>query len=62
MNSIAKVASLVGLLATLVPCVLFFLGTLEFDSMKWVVLAGTIVWFVATPLWMGRDASSSEAC
>jgi hypothetical protein len=56
MNSIAKIASLIALAVTLVPSLLYFMGLLDADPMKWITLAGTIAWFVTTPLWMGRES------
>jgi hypothetical protein len=52
MKNLAKVISLVALVATVaVPCV-FLAGRIELDSMKSALLAATVVWFVATPWWM----------
>lgn len=55
MNSIAKTASLIALAVTIAPSLLYFYGTLEINPMKWITLAGTIAWFVTTPMWMGRE-------
>ncbi len=61
MKSLAKIASLIALVATIVPSVLYFTGTVEHDVVKWTALVGTVVWFVATPLWMGRELSVDAA-
>ncbi len=55
MKSPLKLVSLLALLATIVPSVLCFMGMMGHDAVKWIALAGTIVWFIATPLWMGRE-------
>lgn len=55
MNNIAKLVSLVALAVTVLPCLLYFAGTISHDVVKWSSLAGTIVWFIATPTWMGRE-------
>lgn len=55
MKTIAKLVSLVALGATVVPCLLYFAGAVGHDTVKWTALAGTIVWFISTPLWMGRE-------
>jgi hypothetical protein len=47
--------SLASLGTTIAPCLLYFAGLLDLDQVKIVTLIGTIVWFIATPLWMGRD-------
>lgn len=59
MNSTAKIASLVALLVTIAPSVLFFLGVLEMEPMKWITLGGTVAWFAVTPTWMGRKTKNS---
>lgn len=54
MNSIVKIASLIALVVTIAPSLLYFFGVIEIDVMKWITLAGTVAWFITTPLWMGR--------
>lgn len=49
-----KLVSLVALAATIVPCLMYFGGMIGHDAVKLAALIGTIVWFIATPLWMGR--------
>jgi len=64
MNNIAKIVSLISLCLVVLPCFLYFAGALSLDAVKWMALAGTIGWFIATPLWMSRtlpvDASEVE--
>ncbi|MGB7324524.1 MAG: hypothetical protein WBD31_06615 [Rubripirellula sp.] len=55
MNMTAKLVSLVALGAVTLPCVLYFAGAISLDMVKWTALAGTIVWFLATPVWMSRE-------
>lgn len=57
MNYIAKMISLITLGLVIVPCLLHFMGMIGLDAVKLAALVGTIGWFVATPLWMGRDLS-----
>jgi hypothetical protein len=54
MNPFAKIASLITLSLVIVPCLLYFAGMIELAAVKWTALVGTIGWFIATPLWMGR--------
>ncbi len=61
MKSPAKLISLIALAASIVPSVLYFTGTIGHDAVKWTALAGTVVWFVATPMWMGRKLSVDAA-
>ena len=51
---VTKIASLVALAATIVPCLLYFAGMTSHETVKLVALIGTVVWFIATPMWMGR--------
>lgn len=64
MKKIAKIASLIMLGLVIIPCLLFFTGAIGMDALKWTALVGTIGWFIATPLWMGRklpiDAAEVE--
>lgn len=64
MNNIAKLASFVTLGLVTVPCLLYFAGAMGLEAVKWAALAGTIGWFIATPLWMRGelpvDASEVE--
>ena len=53
--NIAKIASLITLSLVIVPCFLYFNGTISLNAVKWTALAGTVGWFVATPLWMRRE-------
>lgn len=57
MQTPAKLVSLIALAATIIPSVLYFTGAIEHDVVKIVALIGTVVWFIATPLWMGRELS-----
>ena len=52
MIAIAKVCSLLALGIVLAPCMLFVLGSVQLSSAQMAVLAGTILWFLATPVWM----------
>ncbi len=54
MKRLAKLVSGVALVATIVPPVLFFNGTLTLAQTHTWMLAATVAWFVATPLWMDR--------
>ena len=64
MKTPAIVLSLIALAATIIPSTLYFTGTIGHDAAKWATLVGTVLWFVATPLWVGRklpvDAAEVE--
>jgi hypothetical protein len=44
-----------SIVGTILPSVLYLFNILSLDACKWVMLCATITWFVATPLWMGRE-------
>jgi hypothetical protein len=50
----ARLVSLVSLVGTILPPVLFFAGHIDLDATKTWMLAATLAWFVATPVWMDR--------
>ncbi len=60
MKLIAKTISLFALLATIIPTVLYFAGTMGHDTVKWTALVGTLAWFIVTPLWMGSPAEIGQ--
>jgi hypothetical protein len=57
MQLILKVISWMALAAVIVPSVLFLSGRMDLPTLKLVMLIATVVWFVATPCWMGRTSS-----
>lgn len=55
-QSTIKLAALIALVIALAPSLLFFFGVLDLNTMKWIMLAGTIAWFgFATPWLAKRD-------
>jgi len=56
MKPILMAASFAGLALVIVPPVLYFGAAMEKGSMQTLMLAGTLLWFVTVPLWMGRKA------
>ncbi len=54
MKNILKLVSLIGLLLTVVPSILYFYGSLSFDMHKWLMALGAVVWFSSAPFWMNQ--------
>ena len=52
---ILQVISWLALAATIVPPVLFLAERMDLAQAKNWMLAATILWFAATPFWMGRE-------
>jgi hypothetical protein len=53
--------SMAGLALVIVPAVLYLTGTITKDLMTTLMLAGTVVWFVTAPLWIGRGEDAAAA-
>jgi hypothetical protein len=51
---IAQIVSWIALAATIVPALLYVGGGLALAPMKTWMFVATAVWFVSTPVWMGR--------
>ncbi len=54
MRTAARLVSLVSLVGTILPPILFFAGHMDLDATKLWMLVATVGWFVATPVWMDR--------
>jgi hypothetical protein len=56
MRFIAKLVSLGALIAVTLPSILFLVGRMELDRVKWIMLLATIVWFASasTYMWKGE--------
>ena len=58
MRRALQVASWLALAGIVLPPMLYFSGTMTHHGVKVVTLVATVLWFVATPLWMGRRSPS----
>ena len=52
---IAKIVSIVALIAVILPSVLFLAGRMELPMVKWIMLLATIVWFVSASAYMWNE-------
>jgi hypothetical protein len=57
---IAKSISWICLVLVGLPSVLSYLGWMDLNAVQWLALVGSVGWFIATPLWMGREAKSQN--
>jgi hypothetical protein len=57
MRLVLKVISGLALVAVIAPSAMFLAGRMELATLKLVMLIATVVWFIATPCWMGRTSS-----
>lgn len=56
--NMTRFISMIALVLILLPCLLYCFGMVQLPTTQAIVLAGTIVWFCATPFWMGRSTAS----
>ncbi len=49
-----KIVSMIALVLTFIPSLLFVGGTIDQPTVNLIALVATVVWFVVTPFWMGR--------
>ena len=56
MRRLAQLISMLALVAVLVVATLFFTDSLSLAATQQALLGVTIMWFLVTPFWMGRDA------
>ena len=56
MRPILQIVSLLALIILTLPSVIFLAGyRMDLDTVKWLMLLATIVWFVAATPWMWKD-------
>jgi len=58
MITILKTISYAALVITLVPAFLVYAGIMSFESYKYWVLAGTLVWFATAPFWINKKMNN----
>ncbi len=61
LRPILQAISAVALLGTILPSVLYFVGSITLPHCTTLMLITTIIWFVVTPLWMGRAPESADS-
>lgn len=59
MKLLAKILSIITLIATVLLPVLFLTGVLNLDSVKTGLWILTIVWFIAAAIWMWERNSGN---
>jgi uncharacterized membrane protein len=50
-----KILSWVSLVGLVVPAILYLMGRMELDQVKYVMLIMTIIWFILASLWMWKN-------
>jgi hypothetical protein len=55
MKKVYILVSIFGLILTVVPAFLVFGNILTWDTHSILMIVGTLLWFVSTPLWMKKS-------
>lgn len=55
MKKLLPAISSIGLALVIVPACLYVAGTMGKPEVKTLMLAGTLLWFLSAPLWMGKN-------
>lgn len=59
MRIFLQTLSFLALIGVFLPTALFFVDTLDLAQVKTATLVATLIWFVVTPCWMGRQTQPS---
>jgi nitrate/nitrite transporter NarK len=60
MRPILQIVSVLALIALTGPSILFLAGKMELDTVKWIMVIATIVWFVAATPWMWEEQKEPD--
>ncbi len=60
MKIFLKIISLIGLLLTMIPPVLIFMGEIELEETKWLMALGMFAWFGSAPFWINKKSEKSD--
>jgi len=55
MRTVFIVISVLSLVVLMVPSILFLAGRMQLDTVKWLMLAATVAWFVAATPWLWKQ-------
>ena len=60
MKSLLKIASMIGLMLSIVPPVLFFLDNMDLDTMKLWMGIGMLAWMLTAPFWINKKQEDNR--
>jgi hypothetical protein len=61
MKNLLILFSVIGLLSTIAPPFLMFLGKIELGEMKTWMGVGMLLWFVSAPFWINKSVDSDQS-
>jgi len=54
LRTVYIILSMIGLGLTVIPSFLVFNGVISLHTHKQLMFAGTVLWFITAPLWVGK--------
>ena len=60
MRPILQIVSLLALIALTLPSIVFLAGRMELNTVKWIMLLASIVWFVTATPWLWKDNNAEK--
>ncbi len=60
MRQLLKTVSILGLILTLLPSFFVFMGIIDFELNKILMLIGTIFWFSSFPFWIDKPTGEKN--
>lgn len=60
MRPILQIVSLLALIGLTLPSIIFLAGRMELNTVKWLMLIASIVWFVTATPWMWKDNGAEQ--
>ncbi|AMQ57784.1 hypothetical protein [Algoriphagus sanaruensis] len=61
MKTVLKFISLAGLIFTIYPPVLYFMGDASLDRMKLTMGIGMVLWMVTAPFWINKKKEDGRS-
>ncbi|MBX7259638.1 MAG: hypothetical protein K1Y02_24995 [Candidatus Hydrogenedentes bacterium] len=58
MRNLLMAVSILALVVLMLGPTLYFLGKVDLETNKHILLAGTVLWFVVTPFWMKEKSGT----
>lgn len=59
MRLVTQIISWIALAGTIVPALMYLAQKIDLEQATTALNVATVVWFIATPLWMGRKPEAS---
>jgi len=60
MKKILQIISYLGLILTVSPGFLVFMGKMSFENYKIWVIIGTLLWFTTAPFWINKSIKKTS--